>query len=222
VDQLRGRIVLECIDLLKNDKVGYYIAATVAAITAILQLLKKTDEYFEKLYVTRKLVRYSALIESCCENTLEHKFLTKLKSLEAFTIATNINTTPRKSNFIMMLYIVGRSTIKDLKQVHTFFEVSDNEKAIPNFSTSNKLEVIWSGLAALFINIVFISLLMTITPHNINQFLGYLAVVSLYLLLMYGIGEPIRKAITYRKFLKILKSDDLLEKLPSQPANQLE
>ncbi len=213
---------MEYIELLKNDTVGYYIAVVVAAITAILQLLKKTNEYFEKFHVTKKLARYSALIECCDENTQEHKFMTKLKLLEAFKIATNINTTPIKSKFIMRLYDIGMFTIKDLKQVYTFFEVSDNEKAMCKFSIFNKLEVIWSSVVALFISIVFIAVFIAVTPHNLKQFFGYIAIMSLYLLCMYGVGEPIRKAITYRKFKLILKQEGLWEEMSSQPANQLE
>jgi len=55
---------MEYIELLKNDKVGYYVAIFVAGVTAILQLLKETNEYLEQFHVNKKLARYSSLIES--------------------------------------------------------------------------------------------------------------------------------------------------------------
>ena len=195
---------MEYIELLRNDKVGYYIAIIVASITAILQLLKKTNEYFEQFHVNKKLARYSSLIESCDANTTENKFITNLKLLEIFKIATGINTTPLKSKFIMSIYDLEIFTVNELQRVHTFFDISESNKAIGKYSISDKLEVLWSSIIVILVSLMFFALTLTIKLSDIKSFSIFMAISATYLLFMYGAGIPIRKAISYHRVKKIL------------------
>ena len=201
---------MEYIELLKNDKVGYYIAIFVAGITAILQLLKKINEYLEKFHVNKKLARYSSLIESCDANTKEYKFLTDLKMLEMFKIATGINTTPLKSKFIMTLYDLEIFT-NELQRVHSFLDVSVRNKAIGKYSIGDKIEVLWSSIIVILVSFMFFALTITIKLSDIKSFSIFMAISAAYLLFMYGAGVPIRKAITYRRVKNILIQKGLWE-----------
>lgn len=206
---------MEFVELLKNDKVGYYIAVFVASITAILQLLKKINEYLEQFHVNKKLARYSSLIESCDVNTKEHKFLTNLKALEIFRIATGINTTPFKSKFIMTIYELEIFTVNELQSVHMFLDVSSSNKAIGKYSISDKIEVLWSGLIVVLLTVMFFVLTLSAKLSDIKSFLIFMGISVSYLLFMYGAGIPIRKAITYHRIKKVLLQKGLWEAEPS-------
>lgn len=211
---------MEFIELLKNDKVGYYIAVLVASITAILQLLKKTNEYLEQFHVNKKLARYSSLIGSCDVNTIEYNFLTNLKALEIFRIATGINTTPVKSKFIMTLYELEIFTVKELQRVYMFLDVSLSNKAIGKYSVSDKIEVLWSGLIVVLLTVMFFALTLSAKLSDIRSLLIFMGISVSYLLFMYGAGIPIRKALTYHRIKNVLIQKGLWEATSIDPSIQ--
>ena len=211
---------MEYIELLKNDKVGYYVAIFVAGVTAILQLLKKTNEYLEQFHVNKKLARYSSLIESCDENTKEYKFLTNLRLMEMFKIATGINTTPLKSKFIMTIYDLQIFTVNELQRVHTFIDVSERNSAIGKYSIGDKIEVLWSSIIIILVSLMFFPLTFMAKLSEFKSFAIFMAISASYFLFMYGAGVPIRKAITYRRVKNKLIQKGLWEEPTTEQSAQ--
>lgn len=181
-----------------------YVTGVVAGLTAIIQLGKKAFEYQEQFYIRKKLNRYSYLLRCCDKGGKETVFIEMIRRDENLKIATGINTNYEKYQMIMQIYALELFTIAQIRKVHTYFDVVDG-KVKGHFGFAEIVFVVWSGLMVFVLTLHFaVTTYLAQTKNDINSLLVLLASIMVYLLLMFGLGEPIRSAVFYRKFKKVL------------------
>lgn len=126
------------------------ITLAVSFFGVIFKTTKDGIVFYEDIFVKRYVNRLNALPEST--DTESIAYIKLLKETECFRIASGITTSPEKAIMLRKIYLLGRITRSDLKELSRYLDAS-NGKILITVGLADKVLFAYSFLSGCFLTL---------------------------------------------------------------------
>lgn len=186
-------------EILKEFPLAYIITIIIALIPIVLKAVSTLINFYEDVLLRRYFNRLKYLSEHAEEHSDTFDYLKALKGNEIFRMVSGIKAYPEKSKMLMKLFKLGIADNKELKSIKEYLNPKGSKVEV-TLGRTDKLTIIYSLFAGLFLMVVGIVTAISLQFESITQSLMGFYIMFVFMLIGGIIAKDYRK---YRILVRV-------------------